>query len=125
MRPQPICPMRNRLLGEFAPSTRDGMIVGNENAAAATPSVLMKSRRIERTSGVAVSFFHRESVSRDDRHSAGRVILHRFDQSIRVLLTKATRVLSGDHEGTLIVPCPPYKYAITRGGPPLAGIIRR
>src|SRR5215470_11115161 len=26
-------------------------------------------------------------------------------------------LLSGDQEGTLIVPCPPYKYAITRGAP--------
>jgi len=25
-----------------------------------------------------------------------------------VLLTKATLLLSGDQEGTLIVPCPPY-----------------
>jgi hypothetical protein len=25
----------------------------------------------------------------------------------RVLLTNAIRVLSGDHEGTFIVPCPP------------------
>ena len=25
------------------------------------------------------------------------------------LLTNATDLLSGDHEGTLIVPCPPYK----------------
>ena len=25
-----------------------------------------------------------------------------------VLLTKAMRLLSGDHDGTFIVPCPPY-----------------
>lgn len=44
---------------------------------------------------------------------------------ISVLLTNATRLLSGDHEGTLIVPWPPYTYAIVLGGPPLKGINRR
>ena len=29
-------------------------------------------------------------------------------QCTSVLLTKASFVLSGDHDGTLIVPCPPY-----------------
>src|SRR4030095_5088203 len=42
-----------------------------------------------------------------------------------LLLTNAPRLLSGDHEGTLIVPCPPYKYAITFARPPLAGISLR
>lgn len=31
-----------------------------------------------------------------------------FGHFTSVLLTKATRLPSGDHEGTLIVPCPPY-----------------
>src|SRR2546427_13162307 len=30
-----------------------------------------------------------------------------------VLLTNASRRLSGDQDGTLIVPCPPYRYATT------------
>ena len=34
---------------------------------------------------------------------------------VSVLLTNAIFLLSGDHDGTLIVPCPPYKYAITLG----------
>ena len=37
------------------------------------------------------------------------------------LLTNAIFLLSGDHEGTLIVPWPPYRYAITFGFPPAAG----
>ena len=40
------------------------------------------------------------------------------------LLTNAIFLLSGDHEGTLIVPWPPYRYAITFGFPPAAGINR-
>jgi hypothetical protein len=40
------------------------------------------------------------------------------------LLTNASRFPSGDHEGTLMVPCPPYTYAITREGPPPTGITR-
>src|SRR5213593_1435048 len=35
-----------------------------------------------------------------------------------VLLTNASRRLSGDQDGTLIVPCPPYTYATTRALPP-------
>ena len=31
--------------------------------------------------------------------------------------TKAMDLLSGDHEGTLMVPCPPNKVANTRGAP--------
>src|SRR5690606_5322671 len=42
-----------------------------------------------------------------------------------VLLTKATVVPSGDHDGTLMVPWPPYTYAITRAAPPSTGISRR
>lgn len=34
-------------------------------------------------------------------------------------------LLSGDHEGTLIVPWPPYKYAMTLGAPPETGISLR
>src|SRR5204862_239560 len=41
-----------------------------------------------------------------------------FSQGVAELLTNASRFPSGDHEGTLIVPCPPYRYAITRVGPP-------
>ena len=37
------------------------------------------------------------------------------------LLTKATYLPSGDHDGTLIVPCPPYTYAITSGRTPSGG----
>ncbi len=41
------------------------------------------------------------------------------------LLTNAACRPSGDHEGTLIVPCPPYRYATTRGPLlPSTGIIR-
>ena len=43
--------------------------------------------------------------------SPGTSLTERTDnirrQSIAVLLTKAMRVPSGDHDGTLIVPCPP------------------
>ena len=39
-----------------------------------------------------------------------------------MLLTNASFFESGDHEGTLIVPCPPYTYAITRDGPPPTGL---
>ena len=42
----------------------------------------------------------------------------------RVLLMNAIRLLSGDQLGTLIVPCPPYTYAIVLGTPPAAGIRR-
>ena len=42
-----------------------------------------------------------------------------------VLLTKATLLLSGDQEGTLTVPCPPYTYAITFGWPPPMGMSLR
>ena len=38
---------------------------------------------------------------------AGRHRQNHSPLSPSVLLTKAIRVLSGDHEGTLIVPCPP------------------
>jgi hypothetical protein len=41
-----------------------------------------------------------------------------------VLLTNASRLPSGEYDGTLIVPWPPYTYAITRDGPPLIGIRR-
>src|SRR5690606_358699 len=40
------------------------------------------------------------------------------------LLTKAMCLLSGDQELTLIVPCPPYRYAITFAAPPETGINR-
>ena len=50
--------------------------------------------------------------------------LHHFSSVNAELLTKASRLPSGDQEGTLIVPCPPYTYAITRGRPPLTGISR-
>lgn len=43
---------------------------------------------------------------------------HVIALGIAVWLTKASRFPSGDHDGTLIVPCPPYRYAITRAGPP-------
>ena len=46
--------------------------------------------------------------------------------SASLLLTNATCVPSGDHDGTLIVPWPPYTYAITFGGAlPSAGMMRR
>jgi hypothetical protein len=38
------------------------------------------------------------------------------------LLTNAMYRLSGDHEGTLMVPCPPYKWAKTLGDPPVDGM---
>ena len=47
-----------------------------------------------------------------------------LDYGIAVLLTNASRVPSGDHDGTLIVPWPPYTYAMTRAGPPSIGINR-
>src|SRR3954447_6047540 len=41
------------------------------------------------------------------------------------LETNATCVPSGDHDGTLIVPCPPYTYANVFGGAlPSAGMMR-
>lgn len=40
------------------------------------------------------------------------------------LLTKAMNCPSGDQERTLMVPCPPYRYAITFGPPPVSGIRR-
>ena len=59
-----------------------------------------------------------------------RSVVVRFDawvQAHRVLpngpelLTNASRLLSGDQDGTLIVPWPPYTYAITRDSPPPMG----
>ena len=47
---------------------------------------------------------HRDGIE----SSSGVNVAFRIpDQSIAVLVTKAIRLLSGDHEGTLIVPCPP------------------
>jgi hypothetical protein len=41
--------------------------------------------------------------------SLAKSLLHAAsDPNQFVLLTKANLLLSGDHEGTLIVPCPPY-----------------
>ena len=39
-----------------------------------------------------------------------------------VLLINAILLLSGDQDGVLIVPWPPYRYAIVLGTPPDAGI---
>ena len=50
----------------------------------------------------------------------GRV-LGELTYGIVELLTNASRFPSGDHDGTLIVPWPPYTYAMTRAGPPLDG----
>ena len=41
-----------------------------------------------------------------------------------VTLTNASFLLSGDHEGTLSVPCPPKSFASTRISPPATGIRR-
>ena len=46
-------------------------------------------------------------------------------QGFAVLLTNARRFPSGDHDGTFIVPWPPYRYAITLGVPPSRDTSRR
>src|SRR5688572_506008 len=55
------------------------------------------------------------------RHYCRKILRRRlaWESSIKsygaivVLLIKAILLLSGDHEGVLMVPCPPYTYAIT------------
>lgn len=49
---------------------------------------------------------HRVMIGRRFRANVTPV-MHSCVAYIPVLLIKATRLLSGDHEGTLIVPCPP------------------
>src|SRR5437773_1508430 len=55
-------------------------------------------------------------------HGSSSPSRHYGNRRRSVLLTNASRRLSGDHDGTLIVPCPPYTYATTRALPPPARV---